>query len=699
MAKKDNQEKYNYVLDWINESIDARSIQTGLSERAINAYQGQPSVNRYHGSMKKYAEMVTKDDPSRGRELDAYIDEIPNKPSWVVQEAVESVVTSAQGGVGRYEFGPYDPQMQKNDRIIDRLNSAALHFYNTQRVDSLMPQLIREAKLKGAGYLHLRKRGDHCDITLMTADQMLMDPKRIKTNYERFRGYTQRESFREFTDRVKKDGAGYFLKTINEAKVYVDQIVSDINGTRDGDLQLPGGMTSFISRDVDMFYKALKGNVAAKQAQDPQYMYEGDEIETAYVYDDMNDMYFEVINRRYIIVAKKRPLTRNVKVEMPSIDSTQGSKSISKKISIKWPIVELPYLKVSWCSYPVTPLFYVLDDFDDLCAMESVLYHNLSIQAPINFVGQASDMESVARATGVSGEMIDALPQTFGVLNKTHDNSPVIGAIQRAESKIKDMLDATDEGQLAMMLGDRASAKEVTAMSGQVSQKLNSFIANIETAAAELGDIFLKMQLILNKDTYSFVHEGRYGELAAEDMAGDYTIVAKLTSSIKMEQEAASRKALELTQYLGGTDKVDSKEFFGNMIPIVLNGLVNREQAKRMIAEQYRAMPEEEIARIKRNAEIEAKKDPIDKLDLSEIDENDYDDLIAEASQISAQQSQFLPEEMAQMAAAQGAVQPEMGMEPVAGDPLAGIPLQGGPTPQGIAQAEVAGEVANEAII
>lgn len=630
-TKKEPNDKYKYILSWISEAVEARRPQTALVERAINAYQGKPLVNNYKKTVQSYAEAVYKNDALTGSDLKAYADEIPAKPSWVVQQAVESVVSMTQGGVGRYEFGPYDPMMQKDDKVIDRLSSAAIHFYNTQHVDSIMPQFIRAAKLAGAAYLHVKQKNGKKLLTLLTTDQMLIDPKRVKTNYERFKGYEQRESMREYKAKIFKNKRGSFLRTLNEAEVALQQIIMELN-----DITNPNPVDSFmhneISSQVDMFYSATKVSCQQAREANPEYMYDGDEIFVSYVYDMMTDTYFEVINRRYIVVAKSNPLSRKIKVKIPTMDGEE--KTLEKEIRLDNPIVELEYMRVEWASYPVTPLFYLLDDFDDLCAQESVLFHNLSIQAPITFIGQASDTEKVARLASVSGELLDALPQTFGVLDKAHDNTPIIAAIQRTEEKIKRGMHATDQFELQAMIGDRATAKEVTSMSGQMSQALNPFVANIESAMAKLGEIFIKLELILNdNDSYPFVHEGKYAELTTEDMAGEYTIMAKLNSSIKLEQEAASRKALELTNYLGATDKIDPKQFFGTMIPIILAGAVNRQQAQSMIAEQFRALPEAEIARIKRAAEEQAKMDNIDKLNFEEMDEADLDAAILEISQ------------------------------------------------------------------
>lgn len=632
--------KYDYVIDWIKESVEARRAQNIYVERAIRAYQGHPSENRYKKSIKQYVESVKKNDAMKAKDIEASCNDLPDKTSMAVHNAVETLVSMAQGGVGQYEFGPYDPQMKKDPQTMDRLAAAAKSFYLQNKVDSVMPQYIRMAVLSGVGTLHLKQKNKKKIITLLETQQMLTDPKRAKTNFQRFIGHTQRESFQAVKDRVKKTkGGGYVLKSLNEAEVYLSQITLEMNSVLQSDTTQTF-LHDQIRRDVDIFYKPIVTRIQDRRntENNPNLMYDGDEIECTYLYDEMNDIYFEIVNRRYIVLAKPNPLKRDIKCMF--YDDKGEEKEKTKTVRLDNPYVELAYIKTFWDTYALSPLFYVLDDFDDLCAMESVLYHNLSIMAPLTFVGQSSDAEKISRIASVSGEIVEALPQTFGVLDKKHDITPVVTAIQRMEEKIKRTLKAVDPFELQGMIGDRATAKEVVSASGQVSQGINPFLANVETAMSCLGDKFIKLELIMNDEgIYSFAHNGRYAELSTQEMAGDYEINAKLVSSIKLEQEANSRKALELIQYLTGgsaSEALDMKKFLGATVPIVLSNLLSRQTVEDMVQPAYKPMPEEVVAAIKRRAEENAAKHPIDKLELPD-DPATLDRLIAEHSSMAAE--------------------------------------------------------------
>lgn len=689
--------KYDYVLDWIKESSEARRAQNQYVERAVKAYQGEPAKNNYKKSIKAYVQAVYKHDATRSKEIEAACSDVPDKNSMAVHDAVETVVSMAMGGVGQYEFGPYDPDMTGDSDLVDRLASAAKHFYNKEKVDAVVPQFIRNAVLAGDAWLHLKNKKDRKVITILESSQMITDPKRFKTTQERFIGFHQRESFKAVKERTRKAaGGGYVLKTLNAAEIYVTQVVQELNSVlqKDSTSQF---LHDELRQDLDLFYKPIITRIEDRKNDNPEYLYNGDEIEISYLYDKLNDMYFEVINRRYVIVAKAHNLKTNVKCTYYDAKGEQHIKE--KEVRLDDPFVELPYIKTFWNTYPMSPLFLVLDDFDDLCAMESVLFHNLSIMAPITFVGQSSDAEKVSRIASVAGEVVEGLPQTFGVLDKTHNIEPLVVGIKRTEEKIKRVMKAVDPFELQAMIGDRATAKEVVSASGQVAQGINPFLANIETAMATLGEKFMKMEIIFgdNSKPYSFVHNGKYGEVSAEDMAHEYEVTAKMVSSIKLEQEANSRKALELEGYLAGAEGIDKKKFHGTMIPIILTPLVNRQQAEDMVLPEYRQMPDEVIAAIKRKAEAEAAKDPIDKLDLSGYGDDELEQL---ALQYGGMAQSGLPSDAMFGAAPPAAPAPgaptdglpNTAPQTVPVDPATGAPLTapGNPqvTPQGAAPAD-----------
>lgn len=671
---------YQYILDWIKDSNDARRQQNAFVERAILAYQGKPSKDKYQQRLQEAARLIKVDDKVKAEAIERSLKGINGKRNYTVHNAIETIVSMVQGGVGQYEFGPYDPDLNETPDIVDKLASAAKHFYDTQHIDSLLPQFIRNAPLRGSSYLYLKQKDNRKEVTILNSDQMILDPLRFKRNYSRFIGFSQNASLNEIRSRLTKSGSGYMLKALNEARVYLDEIVNLLNDNKYSAHGVGALTSDDLRKDVDIFYTPIQTNITTRRKDEPDYKYAGDEIEISYLWDLQQRRYFEVVNRRYVVADKAIDLKREIKI--PYYDTDGKQKTKAKTVELEHPFIELDYLKTNWDQYATTPLFYLLDDFDDLCAMETLLDHTLSIMSPITFMGQSSDAEKVSQIASVSGEIIEGVPATFGVLNKAHDLTPLVSAIQRIEQHIKETLKATDPFEFQGMLGDRASAKEVASASGQVSQGLNPFLANIESAMAELGSKFLKMEVIFGKDTYSFDFNGKYSELSSADMAADFSIRAKLQTSIKLEQIQNANSAIQLLGVLGANEAIDKKEFFGTLIPIAMTSLVSRKKALAMVTEQYRPMPEEVIARIQKNAENLATMHPADKMDLSNMSNDELDQAITKMSSVVAQGGQ--------PATPQGQVPPGQGQMPPQGQP--------GPAPEPDIPLtpETGGEAANQ---
>ena len=104
-------------------------------------------------------------------------------------------------------------------------------------------------------------------------------------------------------------------------------------------------------------------------------------------------------------------------------DSEGNEKTRPDTVRIDSPIVTIPFIDADWETFPVSPLFYCLDDFDAICSIEAVMNHNLSIMAPITFMSASYDAEQFEKLSQVAGQIVEGTLQIFGVVNKSHDMS------------------------------------------------------------------------------------------------------------------------------------------------------------------------------------------------------------------------------------------------------------------------------------
>lgn len=689
MARMKTDERYSYILRYINEAVESRdSLRTWIN-RSTTAFKGYASRNYYKENAASYVEYMKKSGDSIRYELSKQMcDSITDEKNMTVFNAIETLTSMAMGGADQFEYEPYDSFLEKDPDLVARLTSLASFFHEDNEINSLSGPMVRNLGLQGSANFIIKpvEGKNKFRLTMIDAFDMLKDPLRSKSNRDRFIGFTQTESWAEVKSHIKGKKGG-LLSSINEVDTYLEQVQSYLSPNAPKDSAFPYG------NDISLFYAPYlhyKSESKNKQGEPlnpaDNVGYRGDDMERAYIYDLDNDMYFEVINRRFIIVAKQNPLRTSVSIETYGKVDKNGKptkKKISREVSLEHPFIVIPYMHVNWETFPISPLFYGLDDFDKICSMESVMNHNFSVMAPITFVGSSYDAERMSKASSVAGEIIEGTLNTVGVMNKAHDMSPVLAAIDRKEERIKRMLGATDQYELQAMIGNRASAAEVSSATGAVSQRLNPLLANIETGISKMIQKLFDMSIIYGKDkTFSFPHLGEYSEATKEDMMGNSIIRARLKSLVKLEQQNQSRNALQVMGYLASADFIDKKSFVSTMVPIAMQGIVSRKQAESFVGDEFKVDPSMiKIHADKRDKMAEDRKEsPIGDVDMSQMDAAAIDEMEAYLAQSQMQPS---PQSQGNMPVNQSA---------------ATLPISANPVAQGT-DPYTAGAIANEPIV
>lgn len=585
MPRKDKTKAYNYLLRYIDEAAEARLSLLAMCERAILAYKQCPLRNTYRENAHKYMQNIGNGNPEYYKCIKHLCDSIPNATNDTVFNAVETWVSMAMGGASQFEYEPADEYAEKDPALVDRLAALAKYFHEDNKIDALLPKATRKLVLQGQANFFLEPlEGDRFKVSLIDAYKMLHDPRASKTNRARFVGFTEVKAWSEIKAEIYKKGYGYMLKTIND----VDQYVSELSGAH------PYRWADEITSDLNTFKSIYaidpvgdsksvdkKGNEVSPK--EPGY--KGEDVEVAYIWDLISNVYAVVINRRFIVQLEEDKLKKSIDVKY--YDSEGEERTRRDTVRLESPIVTIPFIDADWETFPVSPLFYCLDDFDAICSIESVMNHNLSIMAPITFMSASYDAEQFEKLSQVAGQIVEGTLQTFGVVNKLHDMSPCLTAIERREQRIKRMLGATDQFELQAMIGNRATAAETSAMVGAVSQRMNAPLANIETGMSELTQKMFAMALIYgDKDDITFPYEGSVATLSKQDILGRALIRAKLSSKIKLERAEQGRNALMILQTLVGIEGTNKENLVKTLVPIISQGVVTRQQADSFVQEQ-----------------------------------------------------------------------------------------------------------------
>lgn len=662
MPRKKKSEKYNYLIDYVNEAALARYPLRGICSRAILAYQQKALHNTYRENAERYKQSIAT--TASKEELDAckqLCASIPDCTNDTVFNATETFVSMAMGGADQFEYQPADEYMTKDSGLVERLSALAKYFHDDNKIDSLMGRVTRNMILQGQAVLFLNPIKDgRFKVSLIDAWNTLEDPRALKTNCKRYEGYTEITHWSTLKKDIFENHKNYMLSVINDVDQYVKELSGDFNFWEDE-----------VTHDLDTF-KNIYGEGTFKQSESKDDKgnetspvkpgYKGEDIEVAYIWDTISDVYGVVVNRRFLVLAEEHPYRKSVKVSYRDTDGKDKKKDIT--VELDSPMVTIPYIEMSNESYPVSPLFYCLDDFDAICSMESVMNHNFSIMAPITFLSTSYDAEQAAKLSQVAGQIAEGTMNSLQVMDKRHDMSAVIAAIERLEQRIKRMMGATDQYELSQMLGNRATASEVSAMSGIVSQRMNNPLANIETGMSELIQKMFAMYIIFGKENeIVFSNNGTVSTVSKEDMLGRSIIRAKLKSQIKIQQQEQSRNALMVLQTLVGLPQgINKEELIATLVPLVTQGVVNRRQAESFVNQEQ--LTPEMIQQLQQLIQQNSPEPPVfDQASMSALNPEDVDQMteaamqgIAPASSPVAPAETGMPQELIPMDMAQAPV-------------------------------------------
>ena len=585
MPRANKSQKYDYLIRYVNEAAEARLPLLAMCERATLAYKQCPLHNTYRENADQYVQNIGNGNPEVVKCLKHLCNTIPDATNDTVFNAVETWVSMAMGGAQQFEYEPADEYAEKDPALVDRLASLAKYFHDDNKIDSLLPKATRKLVMQGQANFYLEPlEGSRFKVSLIDAYKMLHDPRASKTNRARFTGFTEVKAWSEVKAEIYKKGYGYMLKTINDVDQYIDEL-SGAHPYRWED-EITADLNTFKSiYAVDPVGNSKSVDKDGKEVSPKEPGYKGEDVEVAYIWDLISNVYAVIINRRFIVQLEDDKLKKTLDVKY--YDSEGNEKTRPDTVRIDSPIVTIPFIDADWETFPVSPLFYCLDDFDAICSIEAVMNHNLSIMAPITFMSASYDAEQFEKLSQVAGQIVEGTLQTFGVVNKSHDMSACISAIERREQRIKRMLGATDQFELQAMIGNRATAAETSAMVGAVSQRMNAPLANIETGMSELIQKMFAMTLIYSdKEEITFPYEGSVAVLSKEDILGRALIRAKLSSKIKLERVEQGRNALMIMQTLVGIEGVNKENLIKTLVPIISQGVVTRQQAGSFVKEQ-----------------------------------------------------------------------------------------------------------------
>jgi len=603
---------YSHIIQYIKEADQAREPVIRKSERTREAYRGNPSVRKYKADPKNKARKVSQEKPD------------------LIYECIETNVSAIMGGIDRWDFVPYDGKNQVNARTMDRLDCATQNFYQLEDIEQKFTQAGRNSYYDGGGFMYMRhnKKKHRPEVTLLPRQQIIQDPKRKVLPEERFIGHQQRESFKSLKGKLLTGSRkGVKLKDIKGTELHLKQIADKINQSDmgyftndDTDFStsdpLRYTLCSVYKRQAKQFYQRRDMGPKGKD----KLKYESDDVEVTYLYETCTGYEYTIINREFVVEVRKKPFSKTYTYEVsekdkdgnPVLKSDGTPKMKEKKFTCT---LDNPYVRIEHTSLydeqdGDSPIWHILDEFDKLADLESLLCDIIWWMSVPQILATNTDGDKLANASNIVGEIVGDGVTDAAVFNKQYPIQSLTGYIDLKRQALKNAIGCYDPFRIQAMIGDRASAKEASAAHGQVSQRHNSFISNLENAASDLGNKFLKMMFI-NEEELLYADVEDSDKIYNDEIIGDYLVSAKLKSVAKIEQADISRRSAEVLGLLLPVIEqlgLNGKALVEETVPKILMDTISRQGIKKITGTDLQTQQIEAAAQL---AQIQAQQ-PLD---------------------------------------------------------------------------------------
>ena len=231
---KDIDYRYQYVRDYIYEATQSRDSLKQKIERVVLNYKKRPFINTYKANAERFYKIYAAD-PTNDRVICNYMksacDSIPEATNDTIFNAVETIVSMAQGGIGQFEYQPADEHFEKDPELADMQAAFLKYIYTSNHLDAMAPSVIRKGVMQGQMNAMLKVVKDEdgkskFKISLVDAYRMVEDPRANKTNQPRYIGYQKVTSWSDIKNDMKviEDGGEYYVSIVNDVDMYMDEI-------------------------------------------------------------------------------------------------------------------------------------------------------------------------------------------------------------------------------------------------------------------------------------------------------------------------------------------------------------------------------------------------------------------------------------------------------------------------------------------
>lgn len=559
-------QKYNYVLQWLQESTFARQMYQQYCYRVNLAMEGKPWKNTYAEEMNSNLEKMNAEQSAAYK---AQCTKIPEGTSLKLYNSVETIANQMAAGVESYECQLWDPYMVQEADTEDKLIAMCEQDYIENSLNLYAPQFSRDLTSYGlvAVMVKYNQETEKNEVYRINPKNTWWDTMYSATGHERFRGYSTMISWDTLKNLIKQnkdeintdiqapkksifdeDGkinkvekARYShgkIRSLNGLDIYV----KDLNKLA-ASPQLQGGDFNWWEYTHDLrscynlnYYRSFATTPEARTNSG----YNGQDVELTVIYDLERGIEFKVINRRFVISMNKNVFERKLifKVYDPLANENRFRlDTFHAKCPLQFQFAHINTMDKN--PFPTSPLFNLLDTHDTLCGWRAKREHVAQILAILRLVANGTDAENLRGVLNIMGVVIDTIQGDISTIDLNYHFDPIDSQIAHYEETIQTTLSAYTQFDAMQTMGDRATAAE-SGMAGQaIAQGVTAHQNIIMALYADIA-----RQCIINRVTYSnlrefpIVNNGKYSVLTIQEMA--------LLTLIKVEPKFA-KKVMERT--------------------------------------------------------------------------------------------------------------------------------------------------------
>ena len=627
----DYNDKWNYPIQWLEESDFARTSYHYWLWRASLAKLGKPCKNLYQEELKSNISKI--DDVTSRKKYEEVCTCVPEGTSFAIKKAVDNRANQMAGGVDTYEYQIFDPYNIIDADTEDLLAAQCKQDYVRNKLGILSATFSRDLTWAGLAAVIVKYDPVHDKNCVMRVNpkNVWFDTKYSSLGIERFRGYSTMISWKKLKAMVEKDEdeeinltikapdrsifdekgnidehAKYSnrkIRTLNGLDIYVESINRLATST-----QLSGGINQFDEYDHDLrtcynlnWYRTY----ATDAKQRTKNGYNGDDVELTVLYDLDQKIEFKIINRRYVISANSKAFHRKIAFTITN-PITGKQKTRLDDFCLDCPL-KFQYEEqenMDKFPHPFSPLFGLLDTHDELCAWRAKRDHVSKILSILRIETNAADAVSLRGVLNVMGVVLDDIQGDINTLNFQYDYTAIDTEIAYREGLIQQLLHAYDQFDAMQAMGDRASAAESGMALGAVAQGLATHQNAIMQLYADIA-----RQCIANRVAYSPKQEfpiSNYGDnssITIQQMALDAIVDVKPAMAKKINEKTLAANALQIAANFGQSGLIN-KAGVAKMVELALMGTVPRKIAESFVQEQ--GPSQEEVALAQQQAQNEA---------------------------------------------------------------------------------------------